>query len=136
MIFANLITFQIHNPFLPDVTDPDQAPALLGQTLSNILTLLFIVAGAAFFFMFVLGGVKWIASGGDKEKIEGARKQITAAIVGLVLILSVFAIVGLLNYLFGISLIKFNLPRLTQEQSSSSTPNPLPTIPPDMPQLN
>ncbi len=120
MVFANFVTFQIQNPFFPDVAGPDQAPALIGQTLSNILTLLFGGAGIAFFFMFVLGGLKWVTSGGDKEKIEGAKKQITSAIIGLILILSVFVVIGLLNHLFGVNLIDFKLPRLITESKKES----------------
>ena len=36
--------------------------------------------------MLIMGGIEWITSGGDKAKYEAARKRITAAIVGLVLI--------------------------------------------------
>jgi len=112
MTFLGLTITQIHNPLITQSLEMDQAPAMLGQTLSNVLTLLLIGAGVAFFFMFVIGGIKWILSAGDKEKIEGAKKQISSAIVGLVLILLVFAVVGLFNILFGINLVEFNLPRL------------------------
>lgn len=137
MIFINLVTFQIHNPFLPNLPNTDQAPALLSQTLSNILTLLFIGAGLAFFFMFVIGGLKWITSAGEKEKVEGAKKQITSAVVGLILILSVFAVISLLNQLFGINLIEFSLPRLQESQPSQENlpSNGLPIIPSSIHQL-
>ncbi len=137
MIFTNLVTFQIHNPFLPNLPNADQAPALISQTLSNILTLLFIGAGLAFFFMFVIGGLRWITSAGEKEKVEGAKKQITSAVVGLILILSVFAVIGFLNQLFGINLIEFSLPRLQESRPSQENPpnNGLPIIPSSIHQL-
>jgi hypothetical protein len=113
MIATSLAAFQIYNPLLPNKKfDPEEAPALLGQTLSTILTLLLIGAGVAFFFMLTSGGIRWIISGGDKEKIEGAKKQITSATLGLVIILSVFAVTSLIEILFGVSLVSFNLPRL------------------------
>jgi hypothetical protein len=120
MIAFTLINLQIHNPLLPKPS-VDQAPALLGQTLSNILTLLFIGAGLAFFFLFVIGGLKWITSAGEKEKVEGAKKQITSAIVGLILILSIFAVIGFLNQLFGVNLVEFNLPKLNTGSDPSHT---------------
>lgn len=115
MVTYALIINQIINPLVPGRPDMNEAPALVGNTLSNILTLLLIVAGVAFFFMFVLGGIKWIASGGDKEKIEGAKKQISSALIGLVLILCLFAVTNLIYHLFGVNLIKFRLPRLTDK---------------------
>lgn len=113
MINPALIVSQIVNPLLPNNPENmDEAPALLSQTLSNILTLLLIGAGVAFFFVFIIGGVRWITSSGDKEKLEGAKKQITSAIIGLVIVLSIFAVTSLVEALFGINLIKFSLPRL------------------------
>ncbi|MDD3679244.1 MAG: pilin [Candidatus Shapirobacteria bacterium] len=113
MAILTLIADRIQNPLLPDqVSTMDQTPAILSQTLSNVLTLLLIGAGVAFFFMFVAGGLRWILSAGDKEKVEGAKKQISSAIIGLVLILLVFAVVSLIRTLFGINLVRFNLPRL------------------------
>jgi len=113
MITTSLTAFQIYNPLIPNKKfDSEKAPALLSQILSSILTLLLIGAGVAFFFMLTLGGIRWITSGGDKEKIEGAKKQVTSAILGLVIILSIFAVTSLIEILFDISLVNFNLPRL------------------------
>lgn len=75
--------------------------------ISGILRLLVIVAAVAFFFMLVLGGIQWILSGGDKQKTEAARNQITAALVGLVVVFSAWAIAQLIKTLFGVDL--FNL---------------------------
>ena len=60
-------------------------------TISNIIQYIVIilvaigVIGALIFLIW--GAVKWIISGGDKEKVEAARKQIIAAIIGLVILL-------------------------------------------------
>ncbi len=116
MIQLGLIINQIVNPLLPYQPTMEQAPALLGQTLSNALALLLIVVGLAFFFMFVVGGIKWISSAGDKEKVGGAKKQISSAVIGLILVLLVFAVVGLINTLFGVNLVNFSIPRLLPQQ--------------------
>jgi hypothetical protein len=115
MIVSSLflsLNLAIHNPLLPDLPGMDEAPALLGKTLSNSLSLLFIIAGVAFFFVFVIGGIRWIVSAGDKEKVGEAKKQITSAIAGLVLIFSVFAVASLIRVIFGINIINFSLPKL------------------------
>lgn len=52
--------------------------------------------------MILVGGFKWMTAGGNEEKVEGAKKLLIAAIIGLVIILaawgiSVYAITNLLN---------------------------------------
>ena len=69
---------------------------------------LFVIAVVIFFFMLVLGGIRWISSGGDKGQTEGAKSQITSAIIGLVITLSAYAIVQLIGLLIGVPSI-FNL---------------------------
>ena len=87
------------------LTTPDtfEITELIGWAIQMLL----IVAGVIFFFMLVIGGVQWILSGGDKAKTESARGQITAALVGLVIVFAAWAIVTLVNAFFGINL--FNL---------------------------
>ncbi len=85
-------------------------------TLSNILstgiTLLLIVAGIIFFVYLILGGIKWMTSGGDKASTEGARNQITAALIGLVIVFSAWAIVELIGSVFGIKILEFTIPTI------------------------
>lgn len=71
--------------------------------ISAVITLLLIVAAIIFFFMLVIGGIKWILSGGDKGQTEAARNQITAALIGLVVVFAAWAIASLISTLFGIS---------------------------------
>ena len=72
--------------------------------ISSSLTLVLIVAALVFFFMLVIGGIKWILSGGDKGQTEAARNQITAALVGLVIVFAAWAIMQLIGGLFGITI--------------------------------
>lgn len=81
----------------------------LGGMISGFLSLILILAGIAFFFILVVGGVKWILSGGDKAHTEGARNQITAALVGLVIVFSAWAIAGLIDSFFGINILKLDI---------------------------
>lgn len=77
--------------------------------VSGFVRVVLVVAGLAFFFILVIGGVKWILSGGDKAHTEGARNQITAALVGLVIVFSAWAIVGLIHTFFGVDLLNLQL---------------------------
>lgn len=72
--------------------------------ISTIIRTLVVIAAVLFFVWLVLGGIKWITSGGDKAKTEEARQQITAALVGLVVVFSAWAIAQLISVLFGVDL--------------------------------
>jgi TRAP-type C4-dicarboxylate transport system permease small subunit len=81
----------------------------LGDIVGGFLRLILVIAALVFFFILVMGGINWIISGGDKAKTEGARNQITAALVGLVIVFSAWAIASLIGTFFGIEGGIFNL---------------------------
>lgn len=76
----------------------------VGGLVSGIIRVMIIVAAIAFFIWLVLGGIRWIISGGDKSRTEAARDQITAALIGLVIVFAAFAIAQLIKILFGVDL--------------------------------
>ena len=86
--------------------------ATIGSLISGLITLVLIVAAVVFFFMLIIGGLRWILSGGDKANTEAARSQITAALVGLVIVFAAFAIVNVIEALFGFSILELQLPNL------------------------
>ena len=95
----------------------DDVAAPTGTTVEDILafavTALIAVAGLIFIIMLLIGGLRWILSGGDKAATESARGQVTAALVGLVIVFSAYAIVLLLNTIFGINILEFAVPTAT-----------------------
>ncbi len=56
-------------------------------------TLLF-VAGAVAVVMIVLGGLKYITSNGNADQIKSAKNTIMYAVIGLVVAIAAYAIVG------------------------------------------
>ncbi len=76
----------------------------IGNLIGGLITLALIVAAVVFFFMLVIGGVRWIISGGDKAQTEAARSQITAALIGLVIVFAAWAISQIIGTFFGITL--------------------------------
>lgn len=99
----------IYNPALSEKIRGWTGLEFLGKILPNIITLLLIITSLAAFFYLIIGGIRYITSGGDKAQIESAQKQLTTAIIGLVLVFSVFAIMKVLGDFFGIDLLKINL---------------------------
>lgn len=73
----------------------DCIPSLVDAATRGFL----IFAGGISLFLVVWGGIRLITSGGDAKQVEGARKIVTYAIVGLVVVLSSVAIVNFLAYI-------------------------------------
>lgn len=86
----------------------------LPQIISGLIRGTLVVAAIVFFFILVIGGIKWIMSGGDKAATEGARSQITAALVGLVIVFAAWAIVALINTFFKVDIFQLSLPSVSQ----------------------
>lgn len=82
--------------------------------ISGLIRFSLVVAALAFFFILVIGGIRWIISGGDKAQTEAARSQITAALVGLVVVFAAWAIVQLINTFFGVNIFQLQVPSATQ----------------------
>lgn len=78
--------------------------------VSAAIRLTVVVAAIVFFFILVIGGIRWIASGGDKAQTEAARSQITSALVGLVIVFAAWAIVQLINVFFHVNIFTLTIP--------------------------
>jgi len=76
------------------------------RLIQNGLTLALIAAVILSIIFLIWGGIKWITSGGDKTKVESARKTIIYSLIGLVLALSSIIIVSFVtNTFFGVDLL-------------------------------
>lgn len=78
----------------------------------TFVNLILVIGAIVFFFMLVVGGIQWMISGGDKAATEAARGRITAALIGLVIVFSAWAILKIIETLFGISLTTFKIPTI------------------------
>ena len=113
LFFAkNLSAQNITNPLLPSNLQNLSGTAFLGKFINLAINLCLVGGGIIFFFMLVSGGIRWISSGGDKTKIEASQKQVTHAFIGLLILLSTFAIIKLIESVFNINILKINIPTL------------------------
>lgn len=65
--------------------------------LGQLVKLAFVAAGLIFLFMVIFSALQWILSGGEKDKVEGARKRLTYAIIGLVVLSLAFVVTKLIG---------------------------------------
>lgn len=100
-----------------DLSAPGDFSQLGGITVpsfvSGAIRLLLVAAALVFFFMLVIGGIQWILSGGDKAATESARKKITNALIGLAIVFAAWAIVALIRTLFGVDILRLDIPTFT-----------------------
>lgn len=84
-----------------------------GRIVQTIVTILLIAAVLIALFFLIWGGIRWITSGGDKSKVEEARKHIVAAIIGLIVAFLAYFILQVVLGFFGLSLGNLTLPQIT-----------------------
>lgn len=77
----------------------------VGGIISLFLNAAFVLSGLILLFFFIMGGIGMISSAGqsDPQKAEQAKKTITSAIIGFVVVFTSYWIVKLIGSLLGIS---------------------------------
>ncbi len=78
--------------------DPSKSLGLgtadLKDTVINIINWVLGLLGIIAVIMILIGGFQWMTAAGNEEKVEKSKKVISAAIVGLIIILLAWAIVN------------------------------------------
>lgn len=100
----------ITNPVLPGGESPEQGASQFATSFAVIWRTIIIVGGLGFLLFFLWGGLDWLLAGGDKQKIEDARKKITQGLIGLAILAASFVIVEFLAQAIGIDLLNIVWP--------------------------
>lgn len=77
----------------------------LETLISNMIGLLTVLGGIFFVFVFVLGAFNWINGGGDSGKVEKARTQMIQGVIGLIIMVAAYSIIGLIGSVVGLDLL-------------------------------
>ena len=65
----------------------------LESTVVNVVQWVLGFLGLVAVIMILIGGFQWMTAGGNEEKVAGAKKVISAAVIGLIVVLLAWAIV-------------------------------------------
>lgn len=106
----------ITNPVLPAKFaggSPNAGVHFLQSAVPAAISLGFVVGTIVFLFMLIMGAIQWMSSGGDKQALEGAKGKVTNALIGIVILFSLFAIIQLIDTFFGIKIMTLNIPTLS-----------------------
>ena len=73
-------------PYSPSTTVP------LEQRVGEIISIFLGFLGVIFLILMIYAGFNWMTAGGDEEQITKARNTIRAAIIGLLIVVSAYAL--------------------------------------------
>jgi len=95
---------KVYNPVLdPSVGGShSQGESIIAKFIAALINLFFIAGSLAVLVFFVLGGLAWITSEGDKGKMEIARNRLTYAVSGIAIIAASYAVLYILGKFLGI----------------------------------
>jgi TRAP-type C4-dicarboxylate transport system permease small subunit len=68
--------------------EPKTLPEIIGAVIAAFLSLL----GVIFLILIIYGGFLWMTSGGNEQKVLKAKKTLTRAVIGLIIIVSAYSI--------------------------------------------
>ncbi len=80
----------------------DQPSVLIGNggIFSEITNVLLFAIGAIAVIMIVIGGLRYVISGGDAKQVDAAKNTILYAIIGIIVALLAYAAVGFVTNAF------------------------------------
>ncbi len=118
-MFAAVFTTiaQFGNGFQPPVPNPDEnvwtanldtaenTLTQLESIISTIVGLITVAAGLFFVVNFVLAAFEWVAAGGDSGKITKARDKMLQSVIGLIIVIMAYAIIGLVSGVLGLRIL-------------------------------
>jgi hypothetical protein len=77
---------------------------------SNILVMVVGLAVLALFVMIVVGGFKFLTSGGDPKATASAQQTLTFAMIGIFLMVIAYLIFMLIKAITGVDVTQFTIP--------------------------
>lgn len=90
------------------ITPTTQQYDTFGALVTVIVKNAYVLAGIITLLLLVFGGFTYIIGAGtsDTQKLEQGKKAITGAVVGLIIVVTSFWIVQIIELLTGLSLLK------------------------------
>ncbi len=71
--------------------------SFLTTTAGDIIGIVLSFVGVLFFILIIVGGIQWMTAGGSEEKVKKAKTLITNAAIGLIIVLSAYAITNFIG---------------------------------------
>lgn len=103
-LIAQFGSFESQSPLTEGAeTDPGGNLELI---ISNVLGF-FTILGAIFFIVyFLIAAMEWVSSGGDTGKLTNARNKMLHGILGIIILVAAYGILGLIGTLVGVNILR------------------------------
>jgi len=76
----------------------------IGQVVTQVLILVFPLAGLIVFLFLIYGGYKYMTSQGDPKSIQSAQQTLTYAVIGFLVMFSAYFVVKFFGLALNLSL--------------------------------
>lgn len=96
----------IYNPVIEKTFGRGEGAEIIARMIANFLKITFSVAGLILLTMLLWGGIQWMMAGGDRDKIAKAQGRITAALIGFVIYMAIFAIINFIAPAVGLNFLQ------------------------------
>ncbi|MDH5533400.1 MAG: hypothetical protein OEX81_03170 [Candidatus Pacebacteria bacterium] len=73
--------------------------------ISRLLGMITTIGAIVFIFMFFYGAFRWLSGGDDTAKIGKARDQMVQGVIGMIIMVAGYAIIGLIGEMIGIDIL-------------------------------
>lgn len=73
--------------------------------ITNVIGFLTLLGSIFFIYYFVQGALSWITAGGDSGKIQKARDMMLNGVIGLIVIVASYSLVGIIGSILGLPLL-------------------------------
>ena len=74
----------------------------INSVVSTIINVVLFIAFVAALVYLIIGGIRWIMSGGDKEGTAKAKAGVTSALIGLAIVLAAYILINAVLGFFGV----------------------------------
>lgn len=75
------------------------------DTINKVIGVLTVSAGLWFLIQMFTGAIQWLSSAGEKQALENAKKKISNAILGLVVVVMAYTIIGIVGAFMGLDIL-------------------------------
>lgn len=117
LLLASPVSAELTNPVIEGRFGSGSKEAASGSTFAEYFVFfwnsLISLGAITVIIFFIWGAFEWITSGGDKGKVENARNRITQAVIGLVVLVGSYAIIGFIGEIFfgeTFNVLQINIP--------------------------
>jgi hypothetical protein len=92
--------------FAPTSNTADAAASVLEKIISMAIGAVTIVAGLYFILVLIVASFNWLSASGDTGKVKKSRDMIIQGLIGLILVVASYAVIGLIGSIVGLRLLE------------------------------